>query len=80
VNKWTKGKIVELIVKALPYPSQIKDFDLDGDENAVRFTWRFSRYRVGCYVGMVEEVEGSMLSGSDNAILLERLLDNADLS
>ena len=65
-------KLLEQIIQALPYSSQIIDIDLSclGE---VRFTWRTQRFRVTESL-MVEEVQGCLLSGSNIAILLESLL------
>jgi len=70
-----KGKAIELVVAALPYPAQIKNWDLESEDEAIRFSWRGSRYRF-LFTGkfMVEEIQGSMLTGSDQAILMETLL------
>jgi hypothetical protein len=70
-----KGKAVELVVTSLPYPAQIKDWDLESEADAIRFSWRGSRYRFS-FTGawMVEEIQGSMLAGTDQAILIEALI------
>ena len=77
-NQWSQEKILGLIMKGLPYVDQIEDIDLAGEKGAVRFTWRSTRYRVSCYAGLVEVVEGGMLAGNNEAILLGRILELAD--
>lgn len=69
----SKERILEAVVSAMPYPSQIKDWDFSSESNAVRFTWRSSRFRVTETLG-VEQVTAGMLCGSDIALLVEALL------
>lgn len=68
-----KNVLLVLIIRAIPYPQQIEDIELEKDTEAVRFTWRGTRFRVGQNL-MVEEVKDGMLSGSDMAILLGHIL------
>jgi len=71
---YSQAQIIELLINALPYPNQIKDIDLVSEEDAVRFTWRSSRYRVSLDL-FVEEVNAGCLAGSDSAILIRRGLE-----
>ncbi len=70
----TKSLLIEAIVSALPYPQQIQDFDLTGEEDAIRFTWRSGRYRCSLSLLSVEQVQGSCLAGTDIAIVMEELI------
>lgn len=74
-----KNKLMELIIKALPYSEQIKNLDLSGEENAIRFEWRGDIYRV-TFTLFVEEKQGKFLSGTNSALLLEALLTRTFLS
>ena len=69
----TKAQLVEVIVKAMPHPDQISAWDLDGEDQAVRFSWRGVRFRVSNSL-FCETVEGAMLSGGNVAILCDALL------
>jgi hypothetical protein len=60
-------------LQALPHPHLIRDIDLHSAPDVLRFTWRGTRYRVDETLG-VEEVQGSVLSNTDGAVLMERLL------
>ena len=69
----TPEDLIELAVKALPYPDQIRDWDLSTEDSAVRFTWRDTRFRVSTNL-FVEEVTPPVLRGSNISIILEALL------
>ena len=74
-NPMTKAKFVEAIVKALPYPQHITDWDLDSEEEAIRFTWRRAQFRQStAYSHRVEECENGLLKGSNLAIVVEALI------
>lgn len=67
---YTKDQVIQAIVKGMPYPDQIKDWDTTQHEQ-VRFSWRNSgRFRVSCN-GMVEEVGDGVLISSDITIFIE---------
>lgn len=61
------GKIIELLIRAIPYPDQIREIEVA--TNFVEFTWRSARYRVTETLG-VDEVGDGVLVGSDRAILM----------
>lgn len=67
----TTTQILEIIIRALPYPNQINQLELD--ENAVRFSWRSQRFRVdtALHANTIGDVG---LIGDDAAILLRALL------
>lgn len=65
------GNIIEMLIRALPYPEQMTGIEVA--ENAVEFTWRTRRYRVTKALG-VDEVGDGVLIGSDRAILLRQCL------
>ena len=72
-------KLLELIYSSLPYPEQVKDWDLTSDSEALRFTWRDTRFRVTKAL-FIEEVKEHFLYGTDLCILLQKLLkDNASI-
>lgn len=71
-----KNEMLEAIVKATPYPGQIREWDLDGEPGAVRFTWRGIRFMVSDDL-FVETVEDGLLSGGEMSILLQALLRRA---
>lgn len=75
----SKSKLVEIVIKALPYAEQMRGLDLDSESDAIRFGWRGHTFRVSgdC---RCEEVDRSMLCGSDIAILLEALLKRTYVS
>ena len=65
-------KIIERIMQRMPYVNQCHSLEIRSDE--IRISWRGSRYRIG-ESGMVEDAtEAGVLSGSNEAILLEQLL------
>lgn len=64
-------KVLETIIRYLPYPDQIRDIKIGADE--VRFTWRRARYRVSESL-FVEEVQDGCLAGTDITILMRALL------
>lgn len=66
------SEIFENVLAGLPYPDQVKDICFD-EVDAIRFTWRSSRYRVSSSL-LVEEVGNSMLMGSNESIIFTALL------
>ena len=68
-----KEALIEKVVRAVPYPAQITEWDISSEEGAIRFTWRRLRVRVTINL-VVDEVKDCFLAGSDAAILLEALL------
>lgn len=73
---YTQAQIIELLINALPYPNQIKDIDIISEEDAVRFTWRSSKYRVSNAL-CTEQAYNECLITSDTAILIRRCLDQS---
>jgi hypothetical protein len=71
----TRDEAVELIVAALPYPAQIRDWDTTSESDALRFTWRGNRFRFSYATSwLCEEVDDCFLRGSDLALLVEHLV------
>ena len=68
-------KIIEAVLRSIPYPDQMRDFDLS-NECSVRFTWRGSRFRVSD-TGYAEESSNHCLSGSNASILLTALVQGS---
>lgn len=74
MNLESQEKAIELLYKAIPYPTQVKDLDLS-DKGYVFFTWRSQRLRLCVRTSDVMECDGGALSGSDVCILLRRLIE-----
>lgn len=70
----TKGELLLLTTKSIPYPAQIKELDFDSEAEAIRFTWRGSRFRVSTDL-LVETVGDGVLSSDNESILLQALLE-----
>ena len=69
----TKGKGIELLNRALPYPEQMKNIDLD-KENAIYFDWRSDRYKLDLQFCRIDRSNGGILEGNDSTILMTQLL------
>lgn len=69
----SKEEILATILTAIPYPHQVIDIDTDSDTDAIRFTWRGTRYCVDAGL-RCEECKNGMLHGSNDAILMSGLL------
>ena len=67
----TTEKIIETIVKSIPYPAQITNIVIDG--TTVRFDWRDQSFLVGEHLN-VDTVKDGFLIGDDASILLKALL------
>ncbi len=70
-------KLLELIIRSLPYPDQIRDIQME--DNAVRFVWRSQHFRVTTNLH-AEQIGSGVLIGDDASILLRVLLQRANLS
>lgn len=68
----TQDKIVNLLLKSIPYPDQINNLDLS-TSNAVKFEYRGISFRIHEDLS-VEEREGAFLSTTVAAIFLEKLI------
>lgn len=75
----SKAKGIELLNKAIPYPDQMKNFDLDKD-GVIYFDWRSSRYRLELDYCYVMKVEGHTLAGDDASILMAQCIKKQLLS
>jgi len=79
----TKDEAVELVYRSLPYSSQISGLDITSEESAIRFCWRGGKYRMSFYeqggIGGVETVDGGMLVGDRESILLQSLLKRTSI-
>lgn len=69
-----KELMIEIITKAFPYPKQITKWNITVEANAIRFTWRESRFRVDINSLMVEAVDDGFLRHDNIAILAESLI------
>jgi len=71
----SKEQALELVIKAIPYPEQVSDWDLSSETTAIYFTWRkTNRFRFNYPYMSVDEVGNGVLIGSDISILLRKLL------
>jgi len=73
----TKSELVQLVFSSVPYSNQIKSLDVDSDADAIYFEWRGHKLRVGKHIG-VEEVDGSMLRGTNLALLIQHIIQAAN--
>ena len=64
---------MELLIKALPCPEQMKNIDLDKD-NSIYFDWRSARYKLDLQFCRVSELTGCILSDTDAAHLMTHFL------
>ena len=69
----TIGKAMELLNRALPYPEQIKNIDLE-KEDAIYFDWRSSRYKLDLEFCQVEKSNKYVTQGDNCSILMTELL------
>lgn len=76
----TKEKAIEAIVKALPYPEQIKDWDLASEKDSLYFSWRSNRLKFNLTHTRIDEVNGNLLVGSNLAMLMTELIKKAGAS
>ena len=70
-------KLLELIIRSLPYPDQIRDIQME--DNAVRFVWRSQKFRVSTSLH-AETIGCGVLIWDDTSILLEAMLRRSNLS
>jgi hypothetical protein len=63
--------ILELIIRSLPYPSEIRDINMEAD--AVLFSWRSMRFRVSTMM-LTETVGDGALISDDASLLLFALI------
>ena len=70
----TKEVAMEVVLKAIPYPEHLSDFDFTSEKTAIIFTWRHNRFRLDIEYISVEEVGNGVLSGSNMSILLQELI------
>lgn len=67
-----QDKIVNLLLKSIPYPEQVTNLDLSVN-NAVQFEYRGASFRIHEDLS-VEEREGVFLTTTVAAIFLEKLI------
>lgn len=68
-----KGKGIELLYRALPYPEQMINIDLD-KENAIYFDWRSARYKLDLQFCIIYKSTKFILEGNDASILMTQCL------
>ncbi|MEN6623635.1 MAG: hypothetical protein ABFD50_19075 [Smithella sp.] len=73
MNITSKGMAIELLNRALPYPEQMKDIDLN-QKDAVYFTWRGERFKLEFYACAVWKSSGCIIEGTPATLLMERLI------
>jgi len=71
-TKFTPENIVSRLARCLPYSEQVEWIDLGSME--MRFQWRGKLFQIRVDSMNVEEVDGRILSGSNEAMLIEALL------
>jgi len=69
----SKAELIQLVLLTLPYPDQIRNIDLEGFHNAIRFDWRGVRFEIS-EAKIVREVGGGQLALTNIAMMLERLI------
>lgn len=69
----TQGKGIELLNRSLPYPEQMKNFDLS-NEGSIYFDWRSQRYKLDLQFCRVDRSNGQFLEGDDSSILMTQCL------
>ena len=68
-----QSEIITVVVNSLP--SAIQELDLESERDAIRFTWKGSRFRVSDSLS-VSEVDGGLLKMCTTVtILMEQLLN-----
>lgn len=72
------AELIEILLNAIPYPQQIKNMGFR-EENALRFEWRGTAYRIDSSLG-ADEVDGGCLVGSDKAMLMAQCLKFAQMN
>jgi hypothetical protein len=68
-----KGQIVEIVNRAVPYSGQVRNWQLDRDDDSIEFDWRGTTYWVNID-GSVREMEGNLEKSSSESTLMEALL------
>jgi len=66
------GATFEIIIRALPYPEQMRNIEIAADY--VEFMWRGTRYRITESL-RVDEIGDGVLVGSDRAILMQACIE-----
>jgi hypothetical protein len=72
----TKGRLIELLYKGLPYSSNITQIDVDSEKDAIRFTWFRERFRASTSL-FVEGCVNGMLCGNNSSTLIGQILNAA---
>lgn len=67
------GDLMAGLIKALPYPDQIINIDLNTHPDAIRFDWRGVSFKASID-GEVYETRDCGLAGSNIAMLVRELL------
>jgi hypothetical protein len=71
---YTQAEIIQAVYQGLPYSAGCTDIDITSEPNALRFTWRGTRFRVSSTC-LVEEVENGMLCSNSLSILARQLIE-----
>ena len=69
----TQGKGIELLLKSLPYPEQMKNIALER-EDAIYFDWRSARYKLDLQFCIIYKLVDTCLEGDDASILMTQCL------
>jgi len=71
----TQGKAIEVLYNALPLSVSIRDIDLDINKDYIYFKWSENKYRFSLKSRIIEVSEGHILSSTDTALLMTRLIN-----
>jgi hypothetical protein len=72
----TQGEAIQRLFTRLPNVKSIQDMDTEKGYKSFTFTWMGVKYKVDYSFESihVDEIEGSLLKGSDRALLMNQLL------
>lgn len=72
----TKEEALEILITAIPYPEQIKNYDFSVD-GRISFTWRSDRFAFDYDNISIDLYEGGCLVTTNSCILMRELLKRA---
>lgn len=74
-DKIPNDVLTELIIKAMPYSEQIKEFE-STKESTIYFTWRDDKFKISGITGSISvcTIHGECGHGDNISIILEALL------
>jgi hypothetical protein len=70
----TKDELLELLLRTLPFPEQMKKIDTTTNGVAwIAFDWRGDRYRISTDL-RVEQLDDALVESNKTTLLMEKLL------